>query len=378
MTSNSDRSRTGSDDEVRLAPPERQAQLDEMYQMLTAIGLAATREEQRKSLAVTAEKAIPLTLLGGFLGAGKTTVLNELLSGDHGLRLGVIVNDFGSVNIDASLIRAEDNEMVTMENGCVCCSSSGQLGDALDRMTGLVDVPDAIVIEASGVADPQSVAYVAMTNPRVKLDGVVTVVDSETLLERASDAHLGDLVTRQILAADVVLLNKTDLVTDGRRSEVREWIRTHASEARIVEGEYGEVPTAVVLGVGESRLEAQADTDEQPGHRHDEQLDTWTFSSRIPLDRTSFLRVIETLPETVIRAKGILQTTDDPERRVIFQLVGKRWDFTQGEGWADQTPQSNLVLIGLPGSLPEQLRARFDDCLARSTRADTDPILAEF
>ena len=90
MTSNSNRSRTGSDDEVRLAPPERQAQLDEMYQMLTAIGLAATREEQRKSPTVTAEKSIPLTLIGGFLGAGKTTVLNQLLSGDHGLPLAVI------------------------------------------------------------------------------------------------------------------------------------------------------------------------------------------------------------------------------------------------------------------------------------------------
>jgi G3E family GTPase len=199
----------------------------------------------------------------------------------------------------------------------------------------------------------------------VKLDGVVTVVDAETLQARAGDAHVGDLVTRQIGAADVVLLNKTDLVSDGKRSEVRDWIRTHVPEARIAESEYGRVPTAVVLGVGESRLEAQSDTDEQPGHRHDEQLDTWTFSSRLPLDRNSFLRVIETLPETVIRAKGILQATDDPEHRVIFQLVGKRWEFTQGEGWADEAPQSSLVLIGLPGSIPSQLRERFDDCLVK-------------
>jgi G3E family GTPase len=249
----------------------------------------------------------------------------------------------------------------------VCCSSSGQLGDALDRLTGLVDAPEAIVIEASGVADPQSVAYVAMTNPRVKLDGVVTVVDSETLLERAVDARLGALVTRQIGAADVVLLNKTDLVTDERRSEVREWIRTHAPEARIVESEYGRVPTVVVLGVGESRLEAQPDTDEQPRHRHDEQLETRTFRSRTPLDRVSFIKVIKSLPETVIRAKGILQTKDDPRHRVIFQLVGKRWEFTQGEGWADEAPQSSLVLIGLPGSIPEHLLERFNDCLAKSS-----------
>jgi G3E family GTPase len=363
MTSNSKRLGTETDDEVKLAPPERQAQLDEMYQMLTAIGLAAAQEEQRKSLSVKAEKKIPLTLIGGFLGAGKTTVLNQLLSGDHGLRLAVIVNDFGSVNIDASLIRAEDNEMVSLENGCVCCSSSGQLSDALDRLTGLADAPEAIVIEASGVADPQSVAYVAMTSPRLKLDGVITVVDCETLLDRAVDPRLGALITRQVGAADVVLLNKTDLVNDERRSDVREWIRIHAPEARIVESEYGKVPVVVMLGVGEARLAGQPDTDKPRGHRHDEQLETRTFRSDAPLDRGSFIEVIKSLPETIIRAKGILYTSDDPKHRIIFQLVGKRWEFTQGEAWATESPCSSLVLIGLPGCITEHLFLGLNDCV---------------
>jgi G3E family GTPase len=325
---------------------------------------------------VTEKRSIPLTLIGGFLGSGKTTVLNELLSGDHGLRLAVIVNDFGSVNIDASLIRAEDNQMISLENGCVCCSSSGQLGDALDRMTGLEDVPDAIVIEASGVADPRSVAHVAMANSRVRLDGVVTVVDAETLQARAVDARLADLVTRQIGAADVVLLNKTDLVTDERRSEAREWIGTHAPGARIVEGEFGKVPTAVLIGVGESLLGAEASTrtGDQPGHHHDDELETWTFSSLTPLDRTSLIQVIESLPETVLRAKGILQMADDPEHRVIFQLVGKRWEFTQGESWVDQTPESILVLIGLPGSIPEQVQRAFDACVGTGDESQS-PVL---
>jgi G3E family GTPase len=258
--------------------------------------------------------------------------------------------------------------MISLENGCVCCSSSGQLGDALERMTGLADVPDAIVIEASGVADPRSVAYVAMANSRVKLDAVVTVVDAETLRERAGDARLGDLVTRQIEAADVVLLNKTDLVTDERRSEAREWIRTRAPDARIAEGEFGKVPAPILIGVGESFLEAEAKTTTkgQPGHHHDDELETWTFSSLTPLDRTSLIETIESLPGTVLRAKGILQLEDDPEHRVIFQLVGKRWEFTQGGSWVDQSPESILVLIGFPGSFPEQVHERFNNCLAKS------------
>jgi G3E family GTPase len=132
-----------------------------------------------------------------------------------------------------------------------------------------------------------------------------------------------------------------------------------------VESEFGRVPAAVVVGVGDSRLKARPETQNQPAHHHDDELETWTFSSRIPLNRVSFIEVVKSLPETVIRAKGILQMTDDPVHRVIFQLVGKRWEFTQGEGWADEAPQSSLVLIGLPGSIPKQLRGRFNDCVSK-------------
>ena len=364
---NNNTSQSENNDQSRLAPPERQAQLDEMYQMLISIGLEANKEEQ-STPAIQLANPVPLTLISGFLGSGKTTVLNELLSGNHGLKLAVIVNDFGSVNIDASLIKAEDSAMISLENGCICCSSSGQLTEAIDNVIGLEDPPDAIVVEASGVADPQSTLFLALTNNKIKLDGLVTVVDADSVLERLNEKRLESLIERQIEAADVVLLNKADLASKERIAEVQKWIAGKAPQAVVVESEFGKVPTAVLVGLESPYFEKnKGQKTEMRHHHHDDELETWTFSSPIPLDRDSLMEVIKSLPETVIRAKGIVQMADEPMHRVVFQLVGKRWEFTQGGGWANESPQSSLVLIGLPGSIPKQLRGRFNDCLVTLT-----------
>ncbi len=246
---NNNTSQSESNDQSRLAPPERQAQLDEMYQMLINIGLEANKEEQ-STPAIQLANPVPLTLISGFLGSGKTTVLNELLSGDHGLKLAVIVNDFGSVNIDASLIKAEDRAMISLENGCICCSSSGQLTEAIDNVIGLEDPPDAIVVEASGVADPQSTLFLALTNNKIKLDGLVTVVDADSVLERLNEKRLESLIERQIEAADVVLLNKADLASKEHIAEIKKWIAAKAPQAVVVESKFGKVPTAVLVGLG--------------------------------------------------------------------------------------------------------------------------------
>jgi G3E family GTPase len=358
-------SNTENNDRTRLAPPERQAQLDEMYQMLINMGLEANKEEPITP-AIQLANLVPLTLISGFLGSGKTTVLNELLSGNHGLKLAVIVNDFGSVNIDASLIKAEDSAMISLENGCICCSASGQLTEAIDNVIGLEDPPDAIVVEASGIADPQSTLFLALANKKIKLDGLVTVVDADSVLDRLHERRLESLIERQIEAADVVLLNKADLVSKERIAEIQKWIAGKAPQAVVVESKFGKVPAAVLVGLESGYFEENKDPKiEMRHHHHDDELETWTFSSPIPLDRASLIEVIKSLPETVIRAKGILQMKDDPGHGVIFQLVGKRWEFTQGAGWAGEAPQSSLVLIGLPGSIPEQLRGRFNDCLVQ-------------
>lgn len=358
---------TESKDDNRLAPPERQAQLDEMYQMLINIGMEANKEESSDQ-AMELESPVPLTLISGFLGSGKTTVLNELLSGDHGLKLAVIVNDFGSVNIDASLIKAEDSAMISLENGCICCSSSGQLSEAIDNVIGLEDLPDTIVVEASGIADPQSTLFLAMTNKKIKLDGLVTVVDADSVLERLNEKRLEALIERQIEAADVVLLNKIDLVSKERIAEIQKWIAGKAPQAVVIKSKFGKVPPALIVGLESSYFEGNKDPNtEMRHHHHDDELETWTFSSPIPLDRASLMEVVESLPDTVIRAKGIVQMMDEPLHRVIFQLVGKRWEFRKGDVWADETPESNLVLIGLPGSISTELHGRFKNCIAKTT-----------
>jgi G3E family GTPase len=354
-------------DPSRLAPPERQAQLDEMYQMLINIGLEANKEEQ-STPDIPLAKPVPLTLISGFLGSGKTTVLNELLSGNHGLKLAVIVNDFGSVNIDASLIKAEDSAMISLENGCICCSSAGQLSEAIDNVIGLEDPPDAIVVEASGIADPQSTLFLALTNKKIKLDGLVTVVDADSVLDRLNERRLESLIERQIEAADVVLLNKADLASKERIAEIQQWIAGKAPQAVVVESKFGKVPPAVLVGLESGYFEENKDPKtEIRHHHHDDELETWTFSSPIPLDSASLMEVIKSLPETIIRAKGIVQMADEPMHRVIFQLVGKRWEFRKGEAWADEAPGTNLVLIGLPGSIPDELRGRFKECLIKSS-----------
>jgi G3E family GTPase len=256
--------------------------------------------------------------------------------------------------------------MISLENGCICCSASGQLSEAIDNVIGLEDPPDAIVVEASGIADPQSTLFLALTNKKIKLDGLVTVVDADSVLERLNEKRLEALIERQIEAADVVLLNKADLVSKERIVEIQKWITGKAPQAVVVESKFGNVLPAVLVGLESAYFEENKDPKtEMRHHHHDDELETWTFSSTIPMERVAFIEVIKSLPATVIRAKGILQIKDEPAHRVIFQLVGKRWELTQAAGWADEAPQSSLVLIGLPGSIPQELRARFDDCLTK-------------
>src|SRR3954471_13706975 len=134
-----------------------------------------------------APRSLPFTVIGGFLGAGKTTLLNRLLVEPHGLRLAVLVNDFGRINIDAALVASRSADTIALTNGCACCSVSGDLTRALVDLAQREDPPHAIVIEASGVADPRSLAQVALANPALRLDALVTIVDAETLFTHAAD-----------------------------------------------------------------------------------------------------------------------------------------------------------------------------------------------
>ncbi|MBK7219539.1 MAG: GTP-binding protein, partial [Candidatus Promineofilum sp.] len=159
--------------------------------------------------------AVPLTILTGFLGAGKTTLLNRLLSGDHGLRVAVLVNDFGSINIDAELVVGVTGDVISLANGCICCSLRDDLVEAVIQTIARPERPEYILLEASGVADPAGITLAFHTprlRDRIRLDSVTCVMDAEQIFAYPNNPELMDLQLRQIAFADMVILNKVDLV----------------------------------------------------------------------------------------------------------------------------------------------------------------------
>jgi G3E family GTPase len=172
-------------DQRAPAPRDPYADAAEAWQMLSGFLQAAKviPEAQR-----AAPASLPLTVISGFLGAGKTTLVNRLLTEPHGRRLAVLVNDFGRINIDAELIRSRTADTINLANGCACCSVAGDLAKTIVQLAQREELPDAIVIEASGLADPRGIVQVALANPALRLDGIVALADAELLLEQANDA----------------------------------------------------------------------------------------------------------------------------------------------------------------------------------------------
>ncbi|MEQ1739869.1 MAG: GTP-binding protein, partial [Methyloglobulus sp.] len=158
-------------------------------------------------------KQIPVTVIGGYLGAGKTTLLNHILRNNKGIRFAVLVNDFGNINIDVDLIESQDGDTINLANGCICCSLAGGFGAAMLSIRESAVLPDRVLIEASGVSDPFKIAQYAHL-PGFRLDSVIVLADAEFIQKRAADKYVGRQVIQQLKSADLLLLNKVDLVSD--------------------------------------------------------------------------------------------------------------------------------------------------------------------
>ena len=199
---------------MRFAPLGNRRAIDphaaaaETWQMLSGIIQAA---QMIPGALRAADDSLPLTVIGGFLGAGKTTLLNRLLVAPHGRRIAVLVNDFGRIDIDAALIRSRTDDMISLSNGCACCSVAGDLTKALVVLAQREEPPEAIVLEASGLADPRGIAQVALANPALRLDGLLTVVDAETLGALSESEPTRGPLMAQLSSADLIVLNKLDL-----------------------------------------------------------------------------------------------------------------------------------------------------------------------
>jgi G3E family GTPase len=190
-----------------------------------------------------------LTVVGGFLGAGKTTLLNHLLRQTE-QRLAMLVNDFGAINIDAELVASHDGNTISLANGCICCSIGDSLVEALVGITRHPSLPDHIIIEASGVADPARIAELARLDSALDLSGVIVLADAERLTQLLRDKYVADVVEQQFKAADLVILNKVDRVSEDERHAAAASLRRECCGARLIEAVAARVPPEIVLGLG--------------------------------------------------------------------------------------------------------------------------------
>ncbi len=315
---------------------------------------------------------IPVTVLTGYLGAGKTTLLNRVLTEQHGKHYAVIVNEFGAIGIDNELVVNADEEVFEMNNGCICCTVRGDLIRIIGNLLKRKGQFDGILIETTGLADPAPVAQTFFVDDevreRAKLDSIVTVVDAKNFLERLADSHEA---AEQVAFADIVLLNKVDLVSPEELTTVEGRIWSMNPMATIHRTDHCSLPIDALLDRGAFDLGRILSIEPnflgEDDHVHDQSITSVCVTAEQPIDINKFRRWVSDLLRTrgvdILRSKGILDIKGSPDR-YVFQAVHMLMEANDGKRWAaGERHESKFVLIGR--NLDEdELRAGFAACVA--------------
>lgn len=292
---------------------------------------------------------VPFTVLGGYLGAGKTTLLNRLLQDNTGRRIALLINDFGAINIDAQLIESESDQQINLTNGCICCGLSDGFDEAIAGLLASDTPPEHIVVEASGVADIRSLAQYGKT-PGLTLDAILVVADALNVKRQATDKYVANTIKRQLAAADLLLLNKADLVTPVQLEELKNWLETLSNNAPVIGTEFCILPEALLLGTGSAhqRVGQAAVLPDEHDHRHahTERYVTWQYTLNQPLTENQIEEFLAKIPAGVLRGKGFFGTAT---AALEWHQVGKQQRLTARSD--TQTGTTTLVAIGLNAQL---------------------------
>jgi G3E family GTPase len=323
------------------------------------------------------ENMVPVTILTGFLGAGKTTLLNRILKEDHGRRIAVIENEFGEIGVDSEIIEKSDEQIVEMNNGCICCTVRGDLIRILGTLKEKRDSGalkfDRVVIETTGMADPGPVAQTFFTDEEIGayylLDSILTVVDAKHAPKQLDEFHEAQ---EQVGFADRILMSKTDLVSEDEVENLSKRLKRMNPRAPIKKVNFGETPIDEVLDIRGFNLNAILELDPEflndIHHEHSDEVESFVFKSAKPFNGDKleqFLSgMIQVYGPDLLRYKGVLWMKGNP-RRVVFQGVHMMMGGDMGKPWA-KTDKKQSVLVFIGRKLPKDLFiAGLEECLAK-------------
>jgi G3E family GTPase len=325
---------------------------------------------KRAVLPEPARAPIDLAVIGGYLGAGKTTVVNRILETPHGKRIAVLVNDFGAVNIDARLVRARSDDVIELDNGCICCTIGGALVDALTRVAARNERPDLLLIEASGVSDPAKIAQIGLLNGAFRLTAVLVVADAVALVRTLADPLVGTMAQRQIDGASAVIVTKLDLLAPNARERSLADARALAPTDIVVAASHGRIPLALLFdaAVPDRRALAQAERwQRRMGETAQPAFASVALAAPDVFDKARLRAWLKALPRTILRAKGIVRVADEngAVRTWVCQVAARRLRLSALDeaqsAW--QAGDGVIVFIGFVDSAAETaLRAGLSGC----------------